>query len=67
VIKAKNSKCLFEAVKRYATLVIISLFHLPLPVALKMAAVCCCSVPAFCTAEGEEGEKVTLGLLGGKS
>jgi hypothetical protein len=67
VIKATNSKCFFEAVNLYAILVIISLFRLPLPVALKMAAVCCCSVPAFCTAEDEEGEKLAPGFLGRNS
>jgi hypothetical protein len=62
--KRTNSKCVFEAVKLYAILVTLSLFGLPLPVALKMTVVCCCSVSAFCTAEDEEGEKVAPGLLG---
>ena len=57
----------FEAVNLYAILIIISLFGLPLPVALKMAVVCCYSEPAFCTAEDEEGEKVGPGLLGRSS
>jgi len=47
-----------------ATLFIISLFLLSLPVALNMAVVCCCQVPAFCTTEDEEGEMMTAGLLG---
>jgi hypothetical protein len=62
--KRTNSKCVCEGVNSIAIIIIISLFRLRLPVALKMAVACCCSVPAFCTAEDEEGEKVTPGLLG---
>jgi hypothetical protein len=62
--KTTNSKCFCEAVNLNEIFVIISLFLLPLTVALKMAVVCCCSLPAFCTAEDEEGEKMAPGLLG---
>jgi hypothetical protein len=62
--KRTNSKCVCEVVNLYAILIIISLFRLPLPVALKMAEVCCCSVPAFCATEDEEGENVAPELLG---
>jgi hypothetical protein len=55
--KRTNSKCVCEAFNLNAILIIISLFRLPLPVALKVAVVCCCSVPTFCTAEDEEGER----------
>jgi len=64
VVKATVSKCFCEAFNLNAVLIIISLFRLPLPVALKVAVVCCCSVPAFCTAEYEEGEKRGTGITG---
>jgi hypothetical protein len=62
-VKTTNSKCVCEAVKLYAMLVILSLIRLPLPVALKMAVASSCSVPAFCTAEYEEGGKIAPYLL----
>jgi len=54
--KRINSKCVCEAFNLNAILIIISLFRLPLPVGLKVPVVCCCSLPALCTAEDEEGE-----------
>jgi hypothetical protein len=62
--KRTNSKCVCEIVNLCAILVIILLFGLLLPVALTMAVVCCCSVPAFCTAEDDEGKKMAPELLG---
>jgi hypothetical protein len=57
VVKTQNSNYFCEAANMNAILVVISLFCLPLPVAIKVALVCCCSLPAFCTAENEEGER----------
>ena len=67
MVKSVHSKCFCEAVTLNARLVIISLFRLPMPVALKMAVVCSCSVPAFCAAEDEEGGMMGPGLLGRSS
>jgi hypothetical protein len=63
VCKRTNSKCVCEIVNINAILIVITLYRLPLLVALKLVVVCCCSVPAFCTAEDEGGEDGT-GITG---
>ena len=66
MLETTNSQCFCEAINIFSVFVLILLFRLPMPVALKMAVVCF-SVLAFCTAEDEEGEKLAPELLGRSS